>query len=249
MKKRNKNAIVLLSGGVDSSTCLDVASKQFDFKKIYTLSFDYGQKNRYELKAAKKISNRYKNTEHIVMKFDLRIAGNSALTDNIPVPDTNLDKKNTNQDDKNINPDKRDIFKKDEIPVTYVPGRNTVFLAHGCSFAEAKGCRHIFIGVNAVDYSGYPDCRPEYIETFQKLINIGTKAGVTGNKITIQTPFIQLSKAEIIKLGTDLGVDYSLTLSCYNPDAQGLACGRCDSCYLRKKGFQDAGVVDPTRYK
>ena len=225
----SKKAVVLLSGGIDSSTTLAIA-KDSGFE-VYAISFRYGQRHHFEIDAAKKIAGKVDVKEHLIMNFDLSSFGGSALTDKIPVP------KNKRVED---------IGK--EIPVTYVPARNIIFLSLALGWAEVLGVTDIFIGVNAIDYSGYPDCRPEFIRAFEKTANLGTKSGVEGNIIKIHTPLISLSKAEIIKKGIELGVDYSLTHSCYDPDDRGRACGNCDSCLLRKKGFFDAGVEDPTSY-
>ncbi len=222
-----KKAIVLLSGGLDSATVLAITRKS-GYSPI-TLCFDYGQRHRVELDKARALSLKMGALEHKEVKIDLRQFGGSALTDDIDVP------KGRTAGEMSA-----------EIPVTYVPARNTVFLAFALAAAEAAGAEDIFIGVNAIDYSGYPDCRPEYIQAFEDMANLATKAGVEGtSKFKIHTPLIEMTKAEIIKKGLELGVDYSLTHSCYNPDANGTPCGECDSCLLRKKGFQEAGVVDP----
>jgi 7-cyano-7-deazaguanine synthase len=222
----SKKAIILLSGGLDSITVLAVAKQQgFD---CYALSFDYGQRHNAELKAASEIAKTYQVKEHKIVKLGLASIGGSALTDeNIQVPD----------------------MPQDGIPVTYVPARNTIFLAFALGWAEVLCIRDIFIGVNAVDYSGYPDCRPEFINAFQQLANLATKAGVEGTHFTIHTPLIALSKADIIKLGVKLGIDYAPTVSCYSADDQGRACRVCDACRLRKLGFTESGIPDPTRYK
>lgn len=220
-----ERAVVLVSGGLDSTTVL--ASAQAEGYQCYTLTFDYGQRHRAELLAAKKISFASKAVEHKVVSIDLSSIGGSALTDeSIVVPEQETD----------------------GIPVTYVPARNTIFLSIALGWAEVLGARKIFIGVNAVDYSGYPDCRPEYIESFEVMANLATKAGVEGNSVEIKAPLILLSKAEIVSMGMALGVDYSQTVSCYQATSEGFACGVCDSCRLRKKGFEDVGVADPTRY-
>lgn len=222
MNPSRKKAIVLLSGGLDSATVLAHAvSKGYD---CYALSFDYGQRHRFELKAAKKVAKALGATEHKVVKVGLSSFGGSALTSDIPVP-----KKKSHRD---IGAD---------IPVTYVPARNTVFLSLALAWAEAVGARDIFIGVNALDYSGYPDCRPEFIRAFTRTANIATKAGVEGGKFRIHTPLIRMTKAEIIRMGRALGVDYAMTHSCYDPEPDGTPCGRCDSCLLRQKGFDEAG--------
>ena len=221
-----KRAVILVSGGLDSATVLAMARAEgYD---CYTLAFDYGQRHRAELLAAERVSNALGAVEHKVIPLDLTAIGGSALTDNtIAVPD--------HSDDAGI-------------PVTYVPARNTVFLSIGLGWAEVLGADDIFIGVNAVDYSGYPDCRPDFIEAFERMANLATKAGVEGHPLRIRTPLIDLSKGEIIRRGMALGVDYALTVSCYQADADGRACGKCDSCYLRREGFRAAGLDDPTRY-
>ena len=222
----NDKAIVLLSGGLDSATVLAMAAaKGLD---CYALSFDYGQRHETELDAAKAVANSLSAVEHRVMSIGFGGIGGSALTDtNLSVPEEPVE----------------------GIPITYVPARNTVFLSLALGWAEVIGAQSIFIGVNAVDYSGYPDCRPEFIAAFEKLANLATKAGVEGDNFFIQTPLIDLTKAEIIRAGVELGVDYSLTVSCYQADSLGAACGRCDSCRLRAKGFSEAGIPDPTRYQ
>ena len=227
----NPKAVVLLSGGLDSTTTLAVA--QDEGYDPFTLSFDYGQRHRVELDRARTIAEQMSALEHRVVTIDLRQFGGSALTDSIDVP--------THRSDNEM---------ASGIPVTYVPARNTIFLSYALAYAELKDCADIFIGVNAVDYSGYPDCRPEYIAAFEQLANLATKAGVEGSrKIKIHSPLIQMTKAQIIRKGLDLGVDYALTHSCYDPDANGLACGACDSCLLRLKGFKEAGVEDPIKYR
>ncbi len=223
------HAIVLLSGGLDSATVLALALSEG--YEVHALSFHYGQRHRIELQAAKGLAKHYGLADHRIAEIDLHLFGGSALTDDIDVPK-----------------DRPDLEESDEIPVTYVPARNTIFLSYGLAFAETVGAADIFIGVNALDYSGYPDCRPEYIRAFEAMANLGTKAGVEGQRISIQTPLIELSKADIIRLGTDLGVDYAATISCYDPDDEGRACARCDSCRLRRRGFHEAGLPDPTRY-
>jgi 7-cyano-7-deazaguanine synthase len=225
--QQKKKAVVLSSGGLDSTTVTALA--MHEGYEVYSLSFDYGQRHSCELEAALKIAEIMKVKSHVVAKIDLRVFGGSALTADIPVP------KNGIMDS--------------EIPVTYVPARNTIFLSYALAWAEVLGVNDIFIGVNAVDYSGYPDCRPEFIEAFEKMARLATKAGVSGSsEIKIRTPLINLSKAEIIRLGVSLGVDYSLTHSCYDPFPGGFACGLCDSCILRKKGFEEAEITDPTEY-
>lgn len=225
-----KKAVVLSSGGLDSTTAMAVAkSEGFE---IYSLSFDYGQRHRYELLAAKEVARFFNAVKHLVIHIDLKRIGGSALTDDIDVP-------------KSDGPD----ICHEGIPVTYVPARNTIFLSYGMAWAEVLGASVIFIGVNAVDYSGYPDCRQEFIDAFQKMARLATKTGVEKTTaLSIRTPLISLSKAEIIRLGAELGVDYGMTHSCYDPTRDGLACGRCDSCILRRKGFLEAGINDPTRY-
>ena len=225
-----KKAVVLSSGGIDSTTVMAIVQSEcFD---IYSLSFAYGQRHAYELTAAGNVSRHFRAKKHMVLDIDFRKIGGSALTDDIEVP------KSRNM-----------TALSNEIPVTYVPARNTVFLSIALAWAEAIGAFDIFIGVNAVDYSGYPDCRPAFIEAFEKMANLATRVGVEGpERIRIQAPLLHMSKAEIIRKGIGLGVDYSLTHSCYDPSETGLACGRCDSCVLRKQGFEAAGVTDPTRY-
>jgi len=218
-------AVVLLSGGLDSATILAMAMEQ-GFT-CYTLSFNYGQRHAAELNAAKKVADAMKVAVHKTIDLDLTQIGGSALTDkNIAVPQS----------------------PSAGIPITYVPARNTIFLSYALAWAEVLGISDIFIGVNAVDYSGYPDCRPEYIAAFENTARLATKAGVEGKPFRIHTPLIQMSKAEIIRKGTELGVDFSLTVSCYQADAQGHACGVCDSCRFRKEGFVNAGIPDPTIY-
>jgi len=225
-----KRAVVLSSGGLDSTTVMAIA-KHEGFE-IYSLSFDYGQRHAFELEAARKVAQVLKVREHLVINIDLKKIGGSALTDDIQVPKVRTAESMAQ-----------------EIPVTYVPARNTIFLAHALAWAEVLESSYIFVGVNAIDYSGYPDCRPEYIEAFEKMANLATKAGVEGvTRIKIQTPLIHMSKAQIIHKGIELGVDYALTHSCYDPSPQGLACGQCDSCILRKNGFKEAGIKDPTKY-
>ena len=224
MNTRSK-AIVLLSGGLDSATVLAIASRDFD---CHTISFNYSQRHVSELMAAKRLAMIF-GTSHQVIRLDEGVMTGSALTDaSIDVPEAGPDA---------------------GIPVTYVPARNTVFLAHALAVAEVQGANDMFIGVNAVDYSGYPDCRPVYIEAFEHMANLATKAGVEGRKLSIHAPLIAMSKAEIITTGTRLGVDYALTVSCYQADQQGRACGRCDSCRLRHEGFEAAGIPAPTVYQ
>jgi 7-cyano-7-deazaguanine synthase len=226
-----KNAVVLFSGGLDSTTVLAIAkAKGF---VPHALSFRYGQRHEIELDAARAVAAHMGIRQHIIVDIDLRQFGGSALTSDIDVP------KAGSVDDM-----------ADGIPITYVPARNTIFLSFGLAWAEVLGSSDIFIGVNALDYSGYPDCRPEFITAYQHMANLATKVGVEGaRKLTIHTPLIDLTKAEIIARGTELGVNYGLTLSCYDPDSEGRACSGCDSCLLRKKGFTEAGVVDPTPYQ
>ena len=223
------DAIVLLSGGIDSATCCAIA-KDEGFA-LHAMSFSYGQRHSVELEAAKRVAASLAICEHKIVEIDLRAFGGSSLTAPLSVP-------------KN-----RDLHNQDgEIPLTYVPARNTIFLSFALAWAEVLGSADIFIGVNAVDYSGYPDCRPEYIGAYERMANLATRAGVEGSRLTIHTPLIELTKAAIIKRGAALGVDYGLTHSCYDPSAQGLACGACDSCLIRKKGFTEAKIADPTRY-
>jgi len=219
--------VVLLSGGLDSSTVLAIAVDEG--YEPYALSFRYGQRHKVELEAAKRIAKSFNTKEHVIVDIDLRQFGGSALTDNIDVPkDRSEDQMGT------------------EIPITYVPARNTIFLSYALAWAEVLGCRHIHLGVNVLDYSGYPDCRPEYIESFEKMANLATKASVEGEeKLSIHTPLINLTKAEIIQKGIALNVDYSLTSSCYDPSPKGKPCLQCDSCQLRVKGFSEIGMDDP----
>lgn len=224
-------AVVLFSGGIDSTTVLACAfQKGFD---VHALSFRYGQRHELELKAAARIARAMGVASHQIIDIDLRAFGGSALTSDIPVPKG------------------RDVSAiSSGIPITYVPARNTIFLSFALAWAEVLGSSGIFLGVNALDYSGYPDCRPEYIEAFERMARLATKLGVEGRqKLTIHTPLIDLTKAGIIRLGLSLGVDYSQTISCYDPSPEGLACGECDACLLRKKGFAEAGVPDPARYQ
>jgi len=219
-------AVILLSGGLDSATVLAIANRAGH--ECYAISYDYGQRHRCELIAAKQVASSQSVVEHKIFTLNLSEFGGSALTDSsLDVP-------------KNII--------SDDIPITYVPARNTIFLSIALGWAEVLNARYIYLGVNAVDYSGYPDCRPEYIEAFSKMANLATKAGVEGHPILIQTPLISLSKAEIIKIGFDNGIDYSKTISCYDPSDSGRACGECESCQLRVEGFKKAGIPDPTIY-
>ena len=223
--------VVLSSGGIDSTTALALAEKE-GFS-LYSLSFDYGQRHRYELEAAARVAAAFKVEKHLVVRMDMTAIGGSALTSDLQVP--------KGRDTEDMSAD---------IPVTYVPARNTIFLAYAMAWAEVIAASRIVIGVNAVDYSGYPDCRPAFIEAFQQMANLATRSAVQdGLKITIHTPLINMTKAEIIQAGAAIGVDYGLTHSCYDPSKDGLACGRCDSCILRRRGFQEAGVDDPTRYQ
>jgi 7-cyano-7-deazaguanine synthase len=228
-----KSAIVLTSGGLDSTTCLAIARAE-GYSPLFSLTFNYGQRHRQELVAAERVAKAFGAAEHRVIRIDLRQFGKSALTSAIEVPK-----------------DRAEAEMSGDIPITYVPARNTIFLSYALAWAEVLACRDIFIGVNAVDYSGYPDCRPQYIAAFQQMANLATKMTVTDNSssLTIHTPLIHLKKSEIIRRGVELGVDYGLTHSCYDPDEKGRACGRCDSCILRKKGFIEAGVADPTEYQ
>ncbi len=227
----NGRAVVLLSGGLDSATVLAIARSEG--YAAYALSFQYGQRHQVELEAARRIARQLGAAEHVVLDMDLRQFGGSALTADIAVP-----KGRSAQE------------MGEGIPVTYVPARNTIFLSFALAWAEVLGASDIYIGVNSLDFSGYPDCRPEYIEAYEKMANRATKAAVEGTqRIKIHTPLIHLTKAQIIGKGTELGVDYAATLSCYDPSPTGKACGECDSCLLRRKGFQEAGVADPTRYR
>lgn len=223
-----KNAIILLSGGIDSSTVLAIAKSEG--YSPCALSFDYGQRHRYELEAAKRFARAWDVKNHLILDIPMQVIGGSALTSNMKVP-------------KNRPPQQMN-----RIPPTYVPARNTIFLSFALAWAEVLHASDIFIGVNALDYSGYPDCRPEYIAAYEKLANLATKSGVEGRNLKIHAPLISMTKARIIKKGIELGVDYSMTHSCYDPGENGLACGQCDSCILRKKGFLEAGIQDPTRY-
>jgi 7-cyano-7-deazaguanine synthase len=224
-----RKAVVLLSGGLDSATTLAIAKA--DGFETHALSFDYGQRHARELDAARQVAASLGVTEHRIARVDLTAFGGSALTDDIPVP---LDRSPAQM--------------AGEIPVTYVPARNTIFLAYALGWAEVLGADDIFIGVNAVDYSGYPDCRPEFILAFEQMANLATRAGVEGRRLSIHTPLINLTKRQIIQRGLALGVDYGLTLTCYTPSPEGLACGRCDACQLRLKGFAEAGLPDPAGY-
>lgn len=229
MTAAKKKAVVLLSGGLDSSTCLGLAIAA-GFEPV-CLSIDYGQRHSIELERAKTVAAAHGVKDHRVVRIDLRAIGGSALTADIAVP-------------------KHDDVSQvsQEIPTTYVPARNTIFLGIALGLAEVVGSTDLYVGVNAVDYSGYPDCRPEFVRAFEQLAALATKAGVEGAKFTVHAPLSGMTKADIIRAGVAAGVDYSLTHSCYDPSPEGLACGRCDSCLLRKKGFEEAGVSDPTRY-
>ena len=224
-------AVILLSGGLDSATTAAIARHQG--YALYALSVDYGQRHHFELEAARRVAEAMDARRHVILDVALGQLGGSALTDAVDVPK-----------------DRPAELMAEGIPVTYVPARNTVLLSLALAFAETVGAADIFIGVNAVDYSGYPDCRPEYIEAFQRLANLATKAGVEGRlKFVIHTPLIHLTKAEIIRRGTELGVDYALTHTCYDPDEDGVSCGHCDACQLRRKGFAEAGLRDPLWYQ
>jgi 7-cyano-7-deazaguanine synthase len=224
-------AVVLLSGGLDSTTTLAMAKRDgFD---VYALTFRYGQRHEVEIEAARRIALLFDATEHVVAEIDLRVFGGSALTDDIAVPKGRSQAEMTT-----------------DVPVTYVPARNTIFLSFALAWAEVLGANDIFIGVNALDYSGYPDCRPEYIEAYQRMADLATRAGVEGNQVLkIHTPLIDLSKAQIVQKGIELGVDYSLTVTCYEPTADGAACGQCDACILRLKGFAENKLTDPASYQ
>jgi 7-cyano-7-deazaguanine synthase len=229
-------AIVLLSGGLDSTTVLAIAKGQG--YAAYALSFRYGQRHSVELEAAKRVAAVQAVERHVVADIDLRVFGGSALTADIDVPKhESLDHASRHDPESSV-------------PITYVPARNTIFLSFALAYAETVGASDIFTGVNAVDYSGYPDCRPEYMEAYERMANLATRAGVEGTqRLTIHSPLITMSKADIVREGLRLGVDYSLTSSCYDPDEQGRPCGRCDTCLLRLKGFSEAGVTDPLQYQ
>lgn len=223
-----KKAVILVSGGLDSATVLAIA--QAAGYTCYAVSFDYGQRHSAELEAARQVAVRAKVEEHRIVSIDLSQFGGSALTDeSIDVPEANTS--------------------EDAIPITYVPARNTVFLSLALAWSEVLGACDIFVGVNAVDYSGYPDCRPEFIRAYENMANLATRAGVEEQQLTVHAPLIDLTKAQIVQQGTELGVDYSMTVSCYQADATGAACGVCDSCFLRREGFANAGIADPTRYQ
>lgn len=227
----NKKAVILSSGGIDSTTVMAIAGH--DGYDLYSLSFDYGQRHRYELTAARKIAEVFQVVRHLVVQVDMKAIGGSALTSDLAVPKS------------------RELQSMShDIPITYVPARNTIFLSYALAWAEVLESSDIFIGVNAVDYSGYPDCRAEYIQAFEHMANLATRSGVEGKtRVKIQAPLLYLDKAQIIQKGMELGVDYAQTHSCYDPGPDGLACGQCDSCILRRNGFIKAGVVDPTRYQ
>lgn len=220
-------AVVLLSGGLDSATVLAMA--RHEGRDCLALSFAYGQRHEIELAAARRVAQSMKLTEHVVFPMDLRVFGGSALTGDIDVP--------------------KDAAGAPGIPVTYVPARNTIFLALALGYAEARDAQEIWIGVNAIDFSGYPDCRPDFLDAFQRVIVTGTRTGVERGEPRLIAPLVTMSKEDIIRRGTALGVDYALTHSCYDPDGDGRACGHCDSCLLRRKGFEEAGIADPTRYQ
>jgi 7-cyano-7-deazaguanine synthase len=228
-------AVVLLSGGLDSATCLGLAAREG--QAIHALSFRYGQRHAGEVDAARALAARYGVARHVVVDIDLRVFGGSALTADIPVPKDRP----------------ASAMADGRVPITYVPARNTIFLSYALALAETTGARDVFVGVNALDYSGYPDCRPEYVEAFERMANLATRAGVEAlargdAAVRVRAPLLHLTKAEIIRLGTSLGVDYGQTTSCYDPDPTGAACGHCDACVLRRRGFAGAGVSDPTRY-
>jgi 7-cyano-7-deazaguanine synthase len=227
---RTKRAVVLSSGGIDSTTTMAIAKSQG--YEVYSLSFRYGQRHAVELEGARQVARTLGAKEHLLIDIALARIGGSALTSDLPVPKARSEGE-----------------MRGGIPVTYVPARNTIFLAYALAWAEVLGASDIFIGVNAIDYSGYPDCRPEYVEAFERMANLATKAGVEGRiRMRIHAPLAQMTKADIIRRGVELGVDYSMTHSCYDPSADGTACGQCDSCLLRRKGFREAGLPDPTRY-
>jgi 7-cyano-7-deazaguanine synthase len=231
MSQQPKPAVVLLSGGLDSTTTLAIA-KHEGFR-LHALTFRYGQRHAIEVEAARRVAQRFDVERHVIVDIDLRVFGGSALTETLVVP-------------KNRTPEEI----SDGIPITYVPARNTVFLAYALAFAEVTQSEDIFLGVNALDYSGYPDCRPEFIQAFEAMANLATKAAVEGRqRVRIHTPLVHLSKAQIIRRGLELGVDYGLTHSCYDPGPDGSSCGQCDSCLLRLKGFKEVGVADPISYR
>jgi 7-cyano-7-deazaguanine synthase len=224
----SRQAVILLSGGLDSTTVLAITRR--DGYRLNALSFDYGQRHQHEVEAARRIARSYGVARHEIVTIDLRIFGGSALTADISVPKM------------------RDVTEDGPLPITYVPARNTIFLSYALALAEVTGAQDIFIGVNALDFSGYPDCRPDYIAAFERMANLGTRLGTEGRPINIRAPLIDLTKAEIIALGVSLNVDYTMTTSCYDPSTAGDACGQCDACQLRLAGFNAAGVADPIRY-
>lgn len=231
MTNEKRRAVVLLSGGLDSTTTLAIA--KHEGLEIYALTFRYGQRHEVEIEAARRIADHFAVKQHVIAQIDLRVFGGSALTSDIEVPK-----------------DRAIVEMAHGIPVTYVPARNTIFLSFALAWAEVLGSSDIFIGVNALDYSGYPDCRPEYIEAYQRMANLATKAGVEGQqKLKIHTPLLHLSKAQIIKRGVELGVNYGYTITCYDPSQEGVACGQCDACILRLKGFAENGLIDPASYR
>lgn len=225
----DKRAVVLLSGGLDSAVTAAVAREQG--YTLYALTFDYGQRHAQEIEAARHVAGLLHVAEHVVQQFDLRVFGGSALTSDLAVPKAGTK-----------------VSGESGIPVTYVPARNTIFLSVALAFAETRNAQDIFLGVNAVDYSGYPDCRPEFIESFQHLANVATKAGIDGLGFCIRAPLLRMTKADIVREGVRLGVDFALTHSCYDPPRAGMACGLCDSCVLRQEGFRAAGITDPLQY-
>jgi 7-cyano-7-deazaguanine synthase len=236
-----KNAVLLLSGGIDSATCGAIARSEG--YALYAMSFRYGQRHAIELQSAAAVARFLNVKEHRIVDIDLRAFGGSSLTSDMPVPKTAAVASSVSQSQianrkSHLSP----------IPSTYVPARNTIFLSFALGWAEVLRSRDIFIGVNAVDYSGYPDCRPEFVSAYQEMANLATKAAVEGSRLTIHTPLIDLTKAQIIRMGVELGLDYGITHSCYDPSPDGAACGWCDSCVIRRKGFAEAGVPDPTRY-
>jgi len=231
MTETRKRAVVLLSGGLDSTTTLAIAKAEG--YELYALTFRYGQRHEAEIDAARRVAAQVGVGQHVVAQIDLRVFGGSALTSDLAVPKDRPLEEMTHG-----------------IPVTYVPARNTIFLSFALAWAEVLGASDVFIGVNALDYSGYPDCRPEYVEAYERMANLATKAGVEGRqRLKIHTPLIHLTKAQIIRLGLDLGVEYGLTVTCYEPSAKGEACGHCDACLLRLKGFAENGIADPSPYR
>jgi len=226
-----KRAVVLLSGGLDSAVTLAIAKR--DGFEPHALSFDYGQRHRVELDAARRVAQAAGVRDHRVAQIDLRVFGGSALTDDIPVP---------------LERSVAEIGHGYGIPVTYVPARNTIFLSYALAWSEVTGAAHIFLGVNSVDYSDYPDCRTEFLQAFEHLASVGTKSGVEGTRVRVHAPLLHLSKADIVLKGAELEVNFALTHSCYDPDGDGISCGKCDACQLRLKGFREAGLTDPIRY-